>query len=56
MIGGYSKKVIGFKCVSKECSVCSKYSKELDNLPKRECTKITREAAKAWNAKRFWIQ
>ena len=39
MIGGYSKKVIGFKCVSKECSVCSKYSKEPDNLPKHECTK-----------------
>ena len=27
MIGGYSKKVIGFKRISKECSVCSKYSK-----------------------------
>ena len=45
MIGGYTKKVIGFKSMSKECSVCSNFEKqkkkdeELVNPPEHECTK-----------------
>ena len=41
MIGGYTKKVIGYKSLSKECSVCSKFLKKRgmkkhDNLPEAE--------------------
>ena len=46
MIGGYTKKVIGFKSMSKECLVCSDFEKKKKdeegqpvNPPEHECTK-----------------
>ena len=41
MVGAYTKKVIGYKSLSKECSICSNFWKKMgikkhDNLPEPE--------------------
>ena len=56
MIGGYTKKVIGFKSMSKECSVCSNFEKKKDregpvNPPEHECTKNHDGSSKSMECK-----
>ena len=50
IIGEYSKRVIGFKCFSKECSALKLYPKKgktIHNLSEDECMKNLEDSSKS---------